>query len=120
MIPTPPAANTGAQNHHGSDRVSQMALVPPTQPGKPETLRPVLSPEKAIRTFGPHGQGYGKASVKNSTSPMGLILEALARPSKPTHSAAKPLLVPPVPMRYLSAFMLQSEFPRGENVDQRH
>ena len=116
MTPIPSPGPAGPQ--------SSLATLPPAAGVSPqgattESPRPVFAPTKVQNAGFPGTPEPQQVTFKDRASPMGLILEALSRPTDQNQSAGKAPLVPPVPLRYLSAFMLQSEPTRGDYVDQR-
>ena len=94
---------------------------------RPETTRPVTAPAAAsdvkdkpktapneIAEEAATGPDQAEDQTQPQDSPMAAIVEMLARSdqgSEPPHA-----LNPPVPMRYLSAFLLQSTI--GQRPDQ--
>ena len=104
-----------------------MKADPPNDPIAPdrgfaarlETRRPVTTVPETPQTLLRNSSGDPPRAVASSASPMGIILDTLSNPARSTRPGNKAALVPPVPLRYLSAFMLQSATPRGAGFDER-
>ncbi len=101
----------------GAERVGPQITVNAEKPAAPsEIVRPVAAPGKTTEV------SARPPSIPKTTpdaSPMGMIMETMVRSEKSSETSDSAQLVPPVPLRYLSALMLQTLSENAEKVDER-
>ena len=85
-------------------------------PEKTEIARPVSQIGKVETLFQSANAGQG---VKIEESPMRMVMQAMARAETAKNMRNAEPLTPPVPMRYMTALMLQSLSKPSEAVDIR-
>lgn len=116
MLPVQPVLSQAALPPPHSDRVDMRMPVTTPKPIKSEITRPVAPAGSTATLYGSPGSGE-RARIQDS--PMRMVMEAMARADSSKKLRSSQSLAPPVPMRYMTALMLQSLNSNSDGVNKR-